>query len=420
MKNNTFARYMALFASVMVLGLGLLYFAGLFPQEKIHQNIVLSTAQFEAEGEYPNIFNLWNDAYKLDAFSEALIINHSYFMDTAQNPLSIIENRAFRNSGHTISCLSEMAENPGVPGNTERARYWLGFRAYVRPLLSIMPYQDIRGVLSLVFFILLFAAFMATKDSCGTTIAFCFMIAMMSMNLVIVSTSLQYSCCFLIAFSGVWILCRVKKMQENPVGLFMVLGQATMFFDFYTSPLVTWGMPFILLLAIKRNEKMQGLRSSLRLLGITLFMWIIGYVGMWLVKMVLNTLFAGQNGFAVFKSFLYYTGITKTPENLPEFTAVGSLISCMKKVLTVQNRFALCIAVPVFLVCKLRKKNVLKFSDSGLWGYVAAALVPAVWILCSRQASGGHAYFQYRSLAVSVLGVLCFVTQLWEQKKMLD
>jgi hypothetical protein len=37
--------------------------------------------------------------------------------------------------------------------------------------------------------------------------------------------------------------------------------------------------------------------------------------------------------------------------------------------------------------------------------------------MCASQASGKHAYFQYRTLGVMVYAVFCFATQLFEPKK---
>ena len=257
------------------------------------------------------------------------------------------------------------------------------------------------------------------RDQAGTTIALCFMITILFMNPVVISTSLQYSCCFLIAFVGICLVGRLKNLPKSTSGLFMVLGQATMFFDFYTAPIITWGLPLVALLAIHRKEQKSTLHSAFHLLLTTLGMWCIGYVGMWLFKMILNTLLANQNGFSIIKQFFYYTGNTPTPEALPEFTALEALFSCLKKVFSLQNRLALFILVPVFIGYQFytHRKHGLRVTDNSIWGYAGVMVLPVIWILCSRQASGGHAYFQYRMLAASVFAGLCFAAQLFESRK---
>lgn len=417
MMKKAFIQYTALFAAVVLIGLAMLYTVGLLPQEKVHHNIALSAAQFEAEGDYPWILNSWNETYKLDAFSESLIVNHAYYMDTRESPLSVIENLHFRNGKHPVQCLLELAERPDAPGNSDRARYWLGFRAYVRPLLSVMPYQDIRGVISIVFFSLLTAAVLALRSHAGTASAVCLALSVIAMNPVIVSTSLQYSICFLIAFVGVWLVCRCEWNNRSLGGLFMVLGQATMFFDFYTSPLITWGMPLVALMSIQRVQRKTDSKQMLKQLGFTLLMWVIGYAGMWVLKMILNTLLTEKNGFEVLKQFLYYTGFSEIPENVEVFTPWQALFVCLKKVLTVQNRFMLCVAgIPALAVyyVRMKRRGSVRLADRGIWVYALAAFVPVLWLFCSRQASGVHAYFQYRTLAAAVYAGLCFVMQLLE------
>lgn len=408
------AAYFLLFFAVALLGVLMLYLTGLLPQEIVHSNLALSAVQFEEEGEQPYVFNIWNDTYRLDAFSESLMINHAYFMDTAKHPLSIIENLTYRDGLHPVSSLLELAERPDAPGNSERARYWLGFRTYVRSLLCLIPYQDIRGVLSLVFFCLMFAAMFTLRDRAGTLPALALGATVLAMNPVVVSTSLQFSCCFLIAFVGICAVCRHHLNARYLYGLFMVIGQATMYFDFYTSPLVTWGLPLIALLAIHATQSRFSFREMSRLIVLSLLMWMAGYVGMWVLKMILNTLLTDQNGFEVIFHFLYYTGISDAPSSVREFTPLAALYACLKKVFTVQNRFILLVAMLggalYFGFAGKQRKLHLQKMNLIHGGYFAIAMVPVVWILCSRQASGVHSYFQYRTLAVSVFAGLCFVS----------
>lgn len=48
--------------------------------------------------------------------------------------------------------------NQGAENETNYVRYWMGFRMFVRPLLLIGSYYDIRKIVAITFFVLLFAA----------------------------------------------------------------------------------------------------------------------------------------------------------------------------------------------------------------------------------------------------------------------
>ena len=75
--------------------------------------------------------------------------------------------------------------------------------------------------------------------------------------------------------------------------IFALFGIATQFFDFYTTPLITYAIPVLLLLLCKEY-------SSCRWLTLikTAAAWAYGYVSMWIVKLAATTLFTDTNGFA--------------------------------------------------------------------------------------------------------------------------
>lgn len=406
-------RFAALYAAVALGCLALLYGSGLLPQDRIYENIQKSSVQFELEGEYPYVLDAWDVTFRLDAFSESLILNHSYFMDTRSSPVSILTNPAYRNGEHPVQCLMEAARERDTRANSSRSRYWMGFRALVRPLLCLYPYQDIRSVISIAFFSLLFAAMLCLRREAGSLMAMGLGLTALAMNPVVVSTSLQYSCCFLIALSGIIAVCLLKRKPMALNGLFLVLGQLTQYFDFYTTPLITWGLPFVALLAIRRaGEKPPSIAEGLRLLLSSIGMWAGGYVGMWVLKMILTTCFTEENGFAVIQSFLYYTGLGDAGEE-QVFSIGDALFLCVKNVFTNTNRMALLLCVIVlggYHIARVRKEEAL-LADGGIWIYAVVACLPVLWIACSKQASGRHSYFQYRTLAASVFAAFAFMIQ---------
>ena len=413
-------QYALLFLSVTIVCTALLYLAGLVPQDRVAENIRRSSEQFADEGEYPYVFDSWSDVYRLDAFSESLILNHSFYMDSREKPIEIIDNSCYRDGWHPVTSLIALGEDPTIEATSGRSHYWLGFRAIVRPLLGLIPYQNIRGVVSAAFFTLFMAAALMLQKKANTLSAICLMLAVISMNPVIVSTSLQFSCCFLIAFAGIITVCMTYRNQRFLLGAFLLLGQLTMYFDFYTSPLITWGLPFIALMSILRTTDRPGLKKSLKLAGLTLLLWGLGYAGMTVMKMILTTVFTAANGFeAVFSRLLHYTGVEAANEAQASYTAWGALYNCLKNVFTVPNLFSLvcaALALGVYLLVMNRRTG-LRFAGRGIWVYVLAGALSVLWLMVASQASGRHAYFQYRTLAVMVYAVFCFAAQLFQPEK---
>lgn len=413
-------QYALLFLAVTLVCTALLYLAGLVPQERVAANIQRSCEQFADEGEYPYLFDGWSDVYRLDAFSESLILNHSFYMNTREKPIEIIENSCYRDGWHPVTSLIALGEDPTIQPTSGRSHYWLGFRSVVRPLLGLIPYQNIRGVVSAAFFTLFVAAALMLQKQADTLSAVCLLLAVISMNPVIVSTSLQFSCCFLIAFAGIIAVCLSYRNQRILCGVFLLLGQLTMYFDFYTSPLITWGLPLIALMSILRIQDKPGLCKALKLTGLTLLLWGLGYVGMTVMKMILTTTFTPANGFAdVLSRFLHYTGVESANPAQAAYTAWGALYNCLKNVFTIPNLFSLVVAalaLGVYLLVTKHRAG-LKPSGSGIWVYALAGALPVIWLMCASQASGRHAYFQYRTLAVMVYAAFCFISQFFEPRK---
>ena len=413
-------QYVLLFLAMVLVCIALLYVAGLVPQEQVAANIQRSSEQFEDEGEYPYVFDSWSEVYRLDAFSESLILNHSFYMDTRESPIEIIDNPCYRDGWHPVTSLIALGNDPTIEPTSGRSHYWLGFRAIVRPLLGLIPYQNIRGVLSGAFFTLFIMAVMMLQKKADTLSAICLMLTIISMNPVVVSTSLQFSCCFLIAFVGIIAVGLIYRSQRTLLGVFLLLGQLTMYFDFYTSPLITWGLPFIALISILRRQERLLFTKSLKLMGITLLMWAVGYAGMTVMKMLLTTAFTAVNGFeAVLSRLLQYTGVDSFAEAQATYTAWGALYNCLKNVFTVPNLFALVFAVlalAIYLLVQKRRGGIC-VAASGVWNYVLVGALPVLWLMVASQASGRHAYFQYRTLAVMVYAAFCLAAQLFEPKK---
>ncbi len=59
-------------------------------------------------------------------------------------------------------------------------------------------------------------------------------------------------------------------------------------------------------------------------------------------------------------------------------------------------------------IASVRKGEAL-LTDGGKWIYAVVACLSVLWISCSKQASGRHSYFQYRTLAASVFAAFVFM-----------
>ncbi len=115
----------------------------------------------------------------------------------------------------------------------------------------------------------------------------------------------------------------------------MILGMATMFFDFYTTPLLTLGLPLLGLLICQSYSKNPPtakamLMQSLKLMGI----WFVSYFMMWITKLVLTSVFTDQNAFASAWGAARIGSRVKDARSCSAMIKLAAIISAFKHLFT--------------------------------------------------------------------------------------
>ena len=96
-------------------------------------------------------------------------------------------------------------------------------------------------------------------------------------------------------FAAMLLSPAVHKRPKWEGLFFMEVGLLTMYFDFYTAPLITLGFPMVYLYALGLKE---GDAPSVKRLGRDTALWFGGYVSMWMAKLVLTSLLTQVNAVA--------------------------------------------------------------------------------------------------------------------------
>lgn len=404
---------MLLYALVVIFCYGAMYLTSLIPTAALTTHVKESAQILSKEGNYPYILLQKVPSFQLDNFSESLILNHSYYMDSNLTPSSVLLNSAWRDTspGQTpVGNLAHAVSGDWIAPNATRSRYWMGFRTIIRPLLALTDIQGIRRLAVSAFFSLFFICVILITKKVDVWCAAAFGLSIMAIYPFVVSVSLQYSCDFLLAFLGIIAVLLTAQYRSAHWIIFLLLGQLTQYFDFYTTPILTWGMPFLVLYALRqKHEPTPSTAAQLRLLLGSLTVWLLAYGGMWFIKMILTTVGSTQNGFSVLNSFLYYTGIDQSKADTHYYTLFEALTRNFKNIISLVHflfygAFALCAAVYAWFFRK-RQTPAAQLSPVGAGSQLVVLLcaaVPVIWLSCSRQASGFHSWFQYRTLTLAV------------------
>lgn len=407
---KSWIRYALIPLLVVALCCGALFVSGLMPNSRIRRTMQTSAVQRLNEGLMPQYINRSMSCFTADGYTETLILVSTLLMDTSRRPESILTNPLYSGPDPNEALL-DAAMNDVAPSGTY-VRYWQGFRAPLRVLFTFFNYEEVRVIIQLTFSLLLILAVLVIARRLSNAVALSFALSVAAMNIIVISMSIQHSICFLLSF--IFVLYTVKRFEhfkDRPGLSFVVFGMLTQFFDFYTVPLLSFFYPFLLFFLMIQQEKDMPLRSSFGLFIRCLLAWVAGYAGMWLVKLALVTLFTPINGFEDgFRSFAARIGLRKPEKIAATYSPVLAITYALRSMIgTIKMGIAgitLAFTAALWLAVRLLKRRQLaRWWHQNAFVFLMV-FFPFVWFSLTASPTYLHAYFQYRTLAVSVFCAL--------------
>ena len=386
-----------------------LFLVALIPQSAIQKNASVAAGELVSQPQWPTVLNTGDPTYRMDNYTDSQIMMQSYNLNIS-NPRSVLTNpkHISDSDGNNMAYALDEVVNGGADNEISYVRYWMGFRIFVRPLMLFGSYFTIRKIAAFVFYFLMMMALIAVAKTVDVKTALCFGVSLILVNPAIISQSLQFSCTFMLVFLFVLYIC-IRCNRMNAVFAFCIFGVLTQFFDFYTTPIVTFGIPVLIYLVATR-ETQKPIWIALK----TFFAWIYGYVMMWFMKLLLVTMFTDINGFQDgFHRFAERTGILAAPGSQDSYSAVGALKAvCHTVFQEVAVRYVFIVVSIMALTCiaviwiKQKSAGFLHACPLLLVG-----ILPLVWFMVAAEATSIHAWFQYRSVAVSFMVLFLLILQ---------
>ena len=404
-----FFRYVITFILLVAFAVGLLFLCGLAPQEQVEKNYLLSMEELKPEWSYFNIIRQKWGSYALDNWTEVIILSLSTYMDVRTTPSSVLKNSYPLEDDFTYSDAVNSVKNHEA-GDVFYPRYWHGFRTYVRVLLSVMDYGTMRTLIMWAFFLLMgLCTLMLGFQTRSVWPPMLFVAAILFINPVIVSALFQYSGCFIVAFTGILFVPMILKKPARAPMLFMVLGMTTQYIDFYTAPLVTLGLPLLCWLICLCYTKPEVRAKEMLLLSLkSMLVWFAAYFAMWIAKLALSSIFTDQNAFgSAWEALSTHIGITK-PEGSEQLYDKGiALISAFRHLFDWPMLYISAgIALTAVISAAVLRTNRHAYYRALVM--LAISLLPILWTLVATEPMMKCMHFQYRILAVTMLGGFYF------------
>ena len=383
--------------------------------------VEISSEKLESQGEYPYVSVEGNPYFVLDNFSESIVLNCIYNANAEQAWEDTLAQKRFAVSEEEITNLRILATGgTGEYGSDSWKRmlpYWMGCRSFLRLFLNVTDYMTIRGILQLIVYLLLAAALVLLADRTSWKQALCMGVAAVMMNLPTASSIMAQALMFMITFVSVIILSRSKEKKWWGY-FFFVVGMISVYFDWFTFPVMTYCVPILAVLCIEEKENPEN-TCYLNHVFEKGVLWCLGYVLMLLSKTVISSIFAGNEAMSYFFGRVTSNAgvaggneesfITMTKEALLKcFNGILPFAFTGRKVMVII--MAVIVVIVIFQIC--RRKNLL------LDGCIvfSGILVPVLWITVFRHFYEIHYWFGYRVLFSAVFAILLLIGRKEERK----
>lgn len=391
-------------AVIAVILLTLVY---LLPTNIMKNHVESSIEIFYSEETYPQQVAGYKMS-QLDNETDAImLLNAIYDSTEGENALEMamkVPRIHFENDYSGRSELVSWLWLKKQPNSTTTyARYWHGYLLFLKPLLLLLDYADIR-ILNMIVQLFLFACLIANMVEKGyKKYLVPLLVAEAVINPVAVAMSLQFSSVYYIVILSLLYLCRndTETVMQKDYLIFTILGIVTAFFDFLTYPIATFGMAAVFML-IKKAEG-EGLKKTICQVIKWGFFWGIGYAGMWSCKWLLATLILHKNVLSevMRQASVHTSDVVIMDEHYNILQVVWRNINVFAK----WPYFLLGVGLIIY---GIKKRFRLELSNcKQIVPFFMIALLPTFWFMFLKSHSGLLYWYTYRGLMVTVFAILC-------------
>lgn len=282
-------------------------------------------------------------------------------------------------------------------------RYWHGYLVFLKPLMAVFTYSDIIFLNIAAQLLLMFGIIWtcAKKEQWCLAVSFLFF-WLVNVQLTVM-LCLDYSACFYIYAISTLVLMHSRKVRQQYVYFFLVVGMITSYMDFLTWPLITLGIPLtVFVLSSAEEEKKIGkiIAGSIS--------WGFGYAVFWGMKWIIASVVLGENVIGDALSEVSLRSSSYGGDNMEKTISYLEVLKRNFSALGKKTFVLLALAMGIYLF-SLMYKNRKNIDYKKLIPYVLIALLPFGWYLVTRNHSYMHCWMTWRILNISIFAVCCGV-----------
>lgn len=429
-------RYILVFIILLVIYFISLALVSKIPSEKMKDNVKLSANYFLENGGEKNFIKLKHKEVCLFNFTNALMINTAYsidsnepvksFLTAKKNYISGVTQKIYTQTPKDLKSASKYYENGIFNGNAyqtielydtvnenelyesfEYSRYWHGYLVLLRPMLLFLDYSKIELLSFIIFMILLMICSFLIYTKIGKLPALALIISCIFSDLLIVTKSINEILCFDLALVfSIYLL--LKKDRSNIPLNFFVFGSITNFFDFLTNPIVTYGIPIIIYFMIIYKDEYNTFKDIFFIYLKTSISWFLGYLITWVSKWILTDIIVNRE---TVKNAIEQINFRTTGEEIK----ISTFLNRLQEYFSIFSIKIIIIICLLFLLIGILNQKRLKQTNNKfikMITYLIGTIIPFVWYFVLIQHSNAHIFFTYRNLVVTIFALQILVLEI--------
>lgn len=387
MKKTIFT-YFAFFFGFIFLFFSSMVLVHCIPSSAVEENMRTAVEMIDAEGDH---YTPYHGASSLDSFTDKLMITTNKKGTTSDPIFLAIDNQGY-------------------------SRYWHGYQIVLRPMLAIFTYAQIRQINTLFFFFLLCLAFSMIRKKINLQTAIVFLITMACMGLTVIPISLQFSSVFNILLLFTLYLLRfrdISNAQYIPLS-FMIVGMTTNFFDLLTSPILTLGIPLVILICLySKHTQRNWFYRFKKIISCSLF-WVIGYGACWISKWAIASLVTRTNVFESALEAILFRSMGNEQYPVDRFATIQKNLDRLFQQNGSEIILCTCFILLAVLAITFRPR-LIQYKDATL--FIGISTFSFVWYFCLANHSDIHDFFTFRTAGVAIFALLTALTWIvdWNQ-----
>lgn len=295
-------------------------------------------------------------------------------------------------------------------------RYWHGYMVFLRPLLLVLNLTQIRILNLVIMVVLLLWICKLMGEKVSKAYRGLFLYSLLFFMPFTIPFCMQFCTSTYVMLIALIVLLRNYEWLQQGARMtyyFMIIGMTVVYVDYLTFPLVTFGIPVIVLMLMDKSEDTLW-KKLVRVIryGID---WSIGYVGLWAAKWVIASAVLQRNVIKEGVEQVLFRS-SSTPDmgdfKITVLKAWGSNVCNYVNIV-----YLVIILIGLIWVCyKIRPSKYQLMEILRTEGiYLLIATMPFVWYGVFKNHSYSHGSFTFRCLFITVFAGMVFLGK-WRER----